>query len=150
MQYHRLLCPLDGVCLHAGWEGWTDYAPFSLQVAGMLNMPVAVFAQPLYHIVHDGTSKWELLALLVGVVLQWLYIGAVIDSRRTVRVGSSATRIASLLDCIFSVVVFLATPLYHVGIMFQLASVIWSILLFRPFLRMFRLPFSTQQHRVSG
>lgn len=77
MQYIAFIHPPTGE-----WTFWTDYTPFPLQLAGMLNVPVALFAQPLYRLVHEGTSRSLLILLLCAVVIQWTYIGLVIDSRR--------------------------------------------------------------------
>jgi hypothetical protein len=75
-QYLTFVCPPDGICPPDGWPvSWTDYTPISLQLAGMLNVPAATFGYPLYHLLHDSTSKWELIALLFGIAVQWSYIG---------------------------------------------------------------------------
>jgi hypothetical protein len=85
-----LFCPPSGACPPNGWGGWTDYTPFSLVVAGMLNIPVAIFGAPLYHLLQERTANSELIALLVGVVILWSYIGWILDTRPIFRFKQSS------------------------------------------------------------
>jgi hypothetical protein len=106
----------------------------------MLNVPIATFAYPLYHLLHDGTSKWELIALLVGVATQWSYIGWVVDRRNSA--PSSKTllrRIAGTVGFLFGIALLLATiPMYHVGLLYKAAGLVWSFLICHHFLSFFR------------
>src|SRR5690348_8369881 len=49
--------------------------PIPLQVAGMLNGPVAVLASPCYAFSHGDVTAWRLAVLLLAVAFQWAYIG---------------------------------------------------------------------------
>ena len=53
--------------------------PIPLQVAGMLNGPVAVLASPCYRFSHGDVTTWRLAVLLLAVAFQWAYIGRLID-----------------------------------------------------------------------
>jgi hypothetical protein len=147
-QYLSIVCPPHGVCQPNGWVGWTDYTPAPLLVAGMLNVPAATFGYPLYHLLHDGTSKWELTALLVGVAAQWSYIGWVVDTRNSA--PSSKTllrRIAGTAGFLFGVALLLATiPMYHVGFLYKAVGLVWSVLICRHFLNFFRNSPATPRH----
>lgn len=144
-QYFSIICPPEGVCLPNGLVGWTDYTPIPVQVAGMLNVPVATFGYPLYHLLGKETNKWELVALLVGVAAQWSYIGWVVDTRASA--PSSKTllrRVAGTVGFLFGVALTIATiPMYHVGLLYKAVGVVWSLLICRHFLNFFRNPPAT-------
>ena len=139
-QYLRVICPPDGVCRANGWVGWTDYTPVPVQAAGILNVPVATFAYPLYRLLGESTAKWELIALLLGVAAQWTYIGWIVDTRNSVPFSTTLLRrTAGTVGLLFGVAVLLATiPMYHVGLAYKAAGVAWSILICRHFLTFFR------------
>src|SRR5262245_49824512 len=80
-EYLRVVCPPDGRC---GTWIWSDYTPLSIQVAGMLNIPVAAFGAPLYHVLQERTPTSELITLLLGVAILWGYIGWILDTRNCV------------------------------------------------------------------
>jgi hypothetical protein len=139
-QYLRVICPPDGVCRANGWIGWTDYTPVPVQVAGILNVPVATLAYPLYRLLSEDTAKWELIALLIGVAAQWTYIGWIVDARNSVPFSTTLLRrTAGAVGILFGVAVLLATiPMYHVGLLYKAAGVIWSFFMCRHFLTFFR------------
>lgn len=58
--------------------------PIALQLAGMLNGPVAVLASPYYSLLHGDVRTWRLAILLLAVAFQWVYIGYLINSRHKV------------------------------------------------------------------
>jgi hypothetical protein len=127
-QYLRVVCRPDGVCQANGWVGWTDYTPASVQVAGILNLPVATFAYPLYRLSSEYTAKWELIALLIGVAVQWTYIGWIADARNSVPFSTTLLRrTVGTVGILFGVAVLLATiPMYHVGLLYKAAGAVWS------------------------
>jgi hypothetical protein len=146
-QYLRVVCPPDGAC--NGWVGWADYTPFSLRVAGMLNMPVATFGTPLYHLLQERTANSELIALLVGVAILWSYIGWILDTRNV------APRRKSLLRSIAGVVGFLCgifllvvtLPMFHVGVLYKAVALVWVFLICRHFLHFFHnSPAASRRH----
>jgi hypothetical protein len=96
--------------------GWTDYTPFPLEAVGALNVQVATFGYPLYHLLHNGTSRWELIALLLGVSVQWVYVGWALDSRSAPFPPRSLLRGAiGMTGFLYGGFVLLVTiPSYHV------------------------------------
>jgi hypothetical protein len=151
--YRWFLCPPNGICPGKGWPlGWTDYTPPSIQVAGMLNVPVAFFAHPLYGLVHDPVSKWELVALLLGVVALWSYIGWRVDARNSAPRPKTALRvIAVILGCVFAFLVLVESiTMFHVGLLYKVIAVFWSLLMFRHFMLLLRAsPAAPQAERLS-
>jgi hypothetical protein len=139
-QYLRFVCPPAGACPPNGWVGWTDYTPFSLLLAGMLNIPVAVFGTPLYHLLEDRTSKSGLIALLVGVAVLWSYIGWILDARNAAPRPKSLLRsIAGAVGFLFGIFLLVATmPIFHVGLICKAVALVWVFLICRHFLRFFR------------
>jgi len=139
-QYVRFVCPPTEACPPTGWVGWTDYTPFSLLVAGMLNIPVAVFGTPLYHLLEERTSKSELIALLVGVAVLWSYIGWILDTRNAApRPKSRLRSIAGAVGFLFGIFLLVATlPIFHVGLIYKAVALLWVFLTCRHFLLFFR------------
>jgi len=139
-QYVRFVCPPTEACPPTGWVGWTDYTPFSLLVAGMLNIPVAVFGTPLYHLLEERTSKSELIALLVGVAVLWSYIGWILDTRNAAPRPKSLLRsIAGAVGFLFGIFLLVATlPIFHVGLIYKAVALVWVFLTCRHFLLFFR------------
>lgn len=135
-QYQTYLCAPAGVCPPNSQMIWTDYTPPSLQTAGMLNLPVAIFAQPLYQLVQGTVSKSELAALLIGVVVLWTYIGWRIDTRRLAPCPKSTFRVlATIAGCAFGAFLLTETVnMFHVGLLFKFVGVCWSVLICRHFL----------------
>src|SRR5258708_1649688 len=109
---------------------------FCLQLAGMLNVPAATFGYPLYHLLHEDTSKWELIALLFGVAVQWSYIGWILDTRDGEPRPQRVLRgVAGAMGLMFGVFILLATiPMYHVGLVYKAVGLVWSFLICRHFL----------------
>jgi hypothetical protein len=121
----------------SGWSVWTDYTPVPLEVAGAINVPVATFAYPLYHLL-QGT-KIEILAFLVGVTILWAYIGFVVDTRKTPRKATRLRSIAGAIGFIFGIFVLVVTiPMHHVAGIYKGAAVIWSLVICAHFAHMFR------------
>lgn len=141
-QYLRIICPPAGACPPPnGWViGWTDYTPFSLLVAGMLNIPVAIFGASLYHLLHERTANSELIALLIGVVVLWSYIGWILDTRNAAPRPKSLLRsIAGAVGLLFGVFLLVATmPMFHVGLIYKAVTLVWVFLICRHFLLFLR------------
>jgi hypothetical protein len=113
---------------------------FSLQVAGMLNIPVAVFGTPLYHLLQERTANSELITLLVGVAILWSYIGWTLDTRNVApRPRSLLRSIAGAVGSLFGIFLLVATlPLFHVGLVYKAVSLVWVLLICRHFMLFFR------------
>ena len=106
----------------------------------MLNIPVSIFAQPLYHLVQRTVTKWELVALLTGVVVLWSYIGWRVDTHNAAPRPKTKLRIlAVILGCAFAVFVLIeAITMFHAGILYKFIAVSWSVLMFRHFVLLLR------------
>jgi len=138
-QYLRFVCPPAGACPPNGWGGWTDYTPFSLLVAGMLNIPVAILGAPLYHLLHERTANSELIVLLAGVAVLWSYIGWILDTRKAAPRPRSLLRIiAGAVGFLFGIFLLVATlPMFHVGIIYKAVTLVWVFFICRHFLLFF-------------
>ena len=138
-QYLRFVCPPAGACPQNGWAGWTDYTPFSLLIAGMLNMPVTIFSAPLYHLLDKSTSNSELIALLVGVAVLWSYVGWTLDTRNAaLRPKSLLRSIAGTVGFLFGILLLVATlPIFHVGLIYKAVALVWFLVICRHFLLFF-------------
>jgi len=150
-QYRAFLCPPPAACPANGSPiGWSDYTPPSIQAAGMLNIPVAIFARPLYGLVQSDVRKWELFALLLGVVALWSYIGWRVDTGNTAPHPRTALRIfAVILGCIFSfLVLFEAITMFHAGFLYRFVAICWSLLMVRHFILLLRVPAAPQTERL--
>lgn len=136
--YLTFLCPPVGACPANGWgEGWTDYTPASMQVAGMLSAPVAVFAAPLYHLVQQSTTVAELVVWLVAVAMLWSYVGYMLGTNGAYdSLKTPIRKTVGIVGCLFGILVLVGTPLYHVGILYWTATAVWLTLMFRHFGRL--------------
>jgi hypothetical protein len=145
-QYLRFVCPPDGAC--SGWVGWTDYTPFSLLVAGMLNIPVAIFGAPLYHLLQERTAHSELIGLLIGVAVLWSYIGWILDTRDAApRPKSPLRSIVGAVGLLFGVFLLVATmPMFHVGLIYKAVTLVWVFMICRHFLLFFRNSPAASRH----
>jgi len=103
-------------------------------------MPVAVFAHPLYRLVQSDVRKWQLLALLLGVVALWSYIGWRVDTRNVAPRPNTAWRIfAVILGCVFAFFVFVeGITMFHAGFLYKFGVISWSLLMFRHFALLLR------------
>jgi hypothetical protein len=139
-EYLRFACRPIGDC--HGWIGWTDYTPFPIRVAGMLNVPVAIFGTPLYSLLEQTTGTSELTVLLIGVGLLWTYIGSILDARKEAPRSKSVFRsVVGVLGILFGVFLLVVSiPMYHVGVLYNVVSLIWVFVIVRHFLRFFRNP----------
>jgi hypothetical protein len=106
----------------------------------MLNIPVATFGAPLYHLLQDRTSSSELIALLVGVVVLWSYIGWILDNRNAApRPKSLLLNIAGAVGFLFGIFLLVATlPIFHVGLIYKAVALVWVFRICRHFLLFFR------------
>jgi hypothetical protein len=106
----------------------------------MLNIPVAIFAHPLYHLIQGSVRKRELVALMIGVMALWSYIGWRIDTRRaTPRPNSTLRTFAVILGCAFALIVLIeAISMFHAGILYKSVAICWSVLMFRHFVLLLR------------
>jgi hypothetical protein len=147
-QYVRFVCPPTGACPPTGWVGWTDYTPFSLLVAGMLNIPVAICGAPLYHLLQKRTAHSELIALLIGAAVLWSYIGWILDTRNaTPRPKSLLRSIAGAVGLLFGIFLLVATmPMFHVGLIYKAVTLVWVFMISRHFLLFFRNSPAASRH----
>ena len=113
--------------------------PIPLQVAGMLNGPIAVLASPCYRFSHGDVTAWRLAVLLLAVALQWAYIGRVIDRHReSSRPPGPGGYIAGVLGVLFAVGPLIAGFTTNVGLIYKAVALAWSLLMvyhFTGFLR---------------
>ena len=104
--------------------------PMPLQVAGMLNGPVAVLASPCYPFSHGYVSAWHLAILLLAVALQWAYIGHLIDRRHTAPLDRSPRGYTvGALGLLFAFGPVLAAFTTNVGLIYKAVSLAWSLLM---------------------
>ena len=64
-----------------------DRVPVPLQLAGMLNGPVALVAYPFYRFVEGDASRLRLAIFVIALAFQWSYIGHVIDTVTIPHIG---------------------------------------------------------------
>jgi hypothetical protein len=147
-QYLRFVCPPSGAYPPNGWGGWTDHTLFSLVVAGMLNIPVAIFGAPLYHLLQERTANSELIALLVGVVIPWSYIAWILDTRNaSPRPKSLLRSIAGVVGFLFGIFLLVATlPMFHVGLIYKAVALVSVLLICCHFLFFFRNSPAASRH----
>ncbi|HKF03438.1 MAG TPA: hypothetical protein VKB49_14065 [Candidatus Sulfotelmatobacter sp.] len=113
--------------------------PIPLQVAGMLNGPVAVLASPCYAFSHGEVTAWRLAVLLLAVAFQWAYIGRLIDRRHEAsrRPGSRGYTVGA-----FGVLFALGPPMAgfttNVGLIYKAVALAWSLLMVYHFTGFFR------------
>jgi hypothetical protein len=106
----------------------SDYTPIPLIVAGGLNAPVATFASPMYALLHSNASNVKRVLLFDGVILQWSYVGWVWDRRKACRTIVARSRVIAVLGVLFGVlIVCVSFPMYHVGIVYKTAAVLWAL-----------------------
>jgi hypothetical protein len=143
VQYSYFLCPPNGACSDQwGLAAWTDYTPPALQIAGALNVPIASFAAPLYRLMQDSTPTWELLLWELAIVVQWFVIGWALDKRGARPSSRTPLRvIGGVVGCLFALFLLLVNiPMFHVGIVYKTASVVWALALLRYFGQFLRKP----------
>lgn len=103
--------------------------PLPLQLAGMLNGPVAVLASPCYPFSHGYVSAWRLAVLLVAVAFQWAYIGHVIDRRHTAPLQRSPRGYTvGALGVLFAFGPLIAAFTTNVGLRYKAVALGWSLL----------------------
>jgi hypothetical protein len=127
---------------------WTDYTPVPLEVAGAINAPVATFAYPLYHLLHDESPKWKPVVLLLGVAILWTYVGFMLDAY--IRTGKriQLNRIAGAIGILFGLFVLLVTiPMHHIAAIYKAGVAVWSIAIWMHFATAFRRARSVPQAR---
>ena len=108
-----------------------DCVPIPLQLAGMLNGPVAFLAYPFYPLVQGDASAGHLAILLAAIALQWAYISYAIDKRHTGARQRTIWRwIVGLLGVLFAFgPIAVAIRMYHVGLPYKLVALAWSLLM---------------------
>jgi hypothetical protein len=113
-----------------------DCVPIPLQLAGMLNGPVAPLAYPFYPLVQGDASTRHLALLLVAIALQWAYIGYVIDKRHSRPRQRTIWRCTvGLLGVLFAFgSIAVAICMYHLGLLYKVAALAWSLLMAYHFL----------------
>jgi hypothetical protein len=81
-----------------------------------------------------------LIALLVGVAILWSYIGWILDTRNAPpRPRGLLRSIAGALGFLFGIFLLAATlPMFHVGLIYKAAALIWVFLICRHFVLFFR------------
>ena len=113
--------------------------PFPLQVAGMLNGPVAVLASPCYRFSHGDVSAWRLAVLLLAVAFQWAYIGRLIDRHDDAsRLPGSRGYTAGALGLLFALGPLIAGFTTNVGLIYKVVALVWSLLMVYHFTGFFR------------
>jgi len=108
-----------------------DCIPIPLQLAGMLNGPVALLAYPFYPLVQRDVSAGHLAILLAAIALQWAYIGYLIDKRHTGPRQRKCRRwTIGLLGVLFAFgPIAVAIRMYHVGLPYKVVALAWSLLM---------------------
>lgn len=119
--------------------------PIALQVAGMLNGPVAVLACPCYSLSHGDVHIWRLALLLLAVAFQWAYIGHLIDNRHMSPPsrGLGGSTVVGVLGVLFGFGPLIAAFTTNVGLVYKAVALAWSLLMvyhFVGFLRSRRSP----------
>jgi len=121
---------------------WTDHTVFPIQVAGMLSMPVAAFAAPLYPLAQGGVSRAGLLGWLLAVAVLWAYIGWRFDNRgRAPFVKSPYRQIIGAVLTLFGIVLLLSTvQMFHVGLVYKAVGLVWVVAILRHSFHFFKAP----------
>ena len=121
-----------------------DCVPIPLQLAGMLNGPVAWLAYPFYPLAKGDVSAVHLAILLAAIAIQWGYVGYIIDRRHTGphqrTIGRQTVGLLGLLLALGPLAV--ALRMYHVGLLYKVVALGWSSLMgyhFSGFLRKARV-----------
>jgi len=115
--------------------------PFSLQVAGMLNGPIAVLASPCYRFSHGDVTAWRLAVLLLAVAFQWAYIGRLIDRQGHASLLPSARGYTvGALGLLLALGPLIAGFSTNVGLIYKAVALAWSLLMVYHFTSFFRNP----------
>jgi hypothetical protein len=113
--------------------------PLPLQVAGMLNGPVAVLAFPCYPFSHGDATVLHLAVLLLAVAFQWAYIGRLIDRHHeTSCLPSPWGHTAGALGVLFALGPLVAAFTTNVGLIYKAVALAWSLLMVYHFTGFFR------------
>ena len=113
--------------------------PIPLQVAGMLNGPVAVLASPGYRFSHGDVTAWRLAVLLLAVAFQWAYIGRLIDRHHEAsRRPSPRGYIVGALGVLFALGPPIAAFTTNVGLIYKAVALAWSLVMVYHFTGFFR------------
>jgi len=113
--------------------------PIPLQVAGMLNGPVAVLGSSCYSFSHGDVTAWRLAVLMLAVAFQWAYIGRLIDRHHEAsRRPSPRGYTVGALGVLFALGPPIAGFTTNVGLIYKAVALAWSLLMvyhFTGFLR---------------
>jgi hypothetical protein len=114
--------------------------PIALQLAGMLNGPIAVLAFPYYSLSHGDVGTWHLAILLLAVVLQWAYIGDLVDSHHMAPAVPSARAytVVAVLGVLFGFGPLVAAFSTNVGLVYKAVALAWSLLMVYHFVGVLR------------
>jgi hypothetical protein len=114
--------------------------PMPLQVAGMLNGPVAVLASPCYPFSHGDGTAWRLAVLLLAVAFQWAYIGRRIDRHHEAASHQPGPRSYTVgaLGVLFALGPLIAGFTTNVGLIYKTVALAWSLLMVYHFTGFFR------------
>jgi hypothetical protein len=121
---------------------WTDHTAFPIQVAGMLSIPVATFATPLYPLAQGAASEARLLVLLLAVAVLWAYIGWRFDNwKQRPSVKSPYRQIIGTVLGLFSIIVLVNTvEMFHVGLVYKAIGIVWAVVILRHSFQFFKRP----------
>lgn len=125
------------------WEiSYTDHTAFPIQVAGILSIPVATFATPLYPLAQGGVSKTRLLEWLFAVGILWAYMGWRFDNwGRKPQIKSPYRQIIGTILVLFGVVVILDTVgMFHVGLVYRAIGIVWGGAILRHAFQFYKTP----------
>src|SRR5262249_45945554 len=123
------------------WQiSWTDHTAFPIQVAGMLSIPVATVAAPLYPLAQGGVSRSKLLGWLLAVPVLWAYIGWRFDERgQQPRMKRPYRQIIRTVLVLFSLVVLINTvEMFHVGLVYRAVGLVWVVAMLRHSMQFYR------------
>jgi len=113
--------------------------PMPLQVAGMLNGPVAVLASPCYPFSHGDVTAWRLAILLSAAAFQWAYIGRLIDRHHEPsRMPSPRGYAVGAFGVLFALGPLIAGFTTSVGLIYKAVALAWSLLMVYHFTGFFR------------
>jgi hypothetical protein len=113
--------------------------PMPLQVAGMLNGPVAVLASPCSAFSHGDVAAWRLAVLFLAVAFQWAYIGRLIDRHHEAScLPSPRAYTVGALGVLFAFGPLIAGFTTNVGLIYKAVALAWSLLMVYHFTGFFR------------
>ena len=97
----------------------------------MLNGPVAWLSYPFYPLAKGDVGAGRLTILMAAIVLQSAYIGYIIDKRPTgSRQRTNWRWTVGLLGVLFAFgPLAVAIRLYHVGLLYKVVALAWSLLM---------------------